>query len=58
MIPMLNLPAMWSSTEHALARTDGHGLEELLRAFGQSLAKHARFACLLLEGRPDPVADA
>jgi AcrR family transcriptional regulator len=37
----------------ALARTDGHGLEELLRAFGQSFADHARYANLLLEREPD-----
>lgn len=37
----------------ALARTDGHGLEELLRAFGQSFADHARYASLLLERPTD-----
>ena len=40
----------------ALARTDGHGLEELLRAFGRSFADHARYANLLLERQPDPAA--
>jgi AcrR family transcriptional regulator len=37
----------------ALARADGHGLEELLRAFGQSFAEHARYANLMLEREPD-----
>jgi len=37
----------------ALARTDGQGLEELLRAFGQSFAEHARYANLLLERQLD-----
>jgi AcrR family transcriptional regulator len=41
------------AADHALARTDGHGLEELLRAFGQSFADHARYADLLLEREPD-----
>ena len=38
----------------ALARTDGHGLEELLRALGQSFADHARYASLLLQRPADP----
>ena len=42
--------------EHALSRTDGHGLEELLRAFGRSFEDHARYADLLLERRPDASA--
>ncbi len=37
----------------ALARSDGHGLEELLRAFGRSFASHARYADLLMERQPD-----
>ncbi len=41
------------STGRALARTDGFGLEELLRAFGQSFADHARYASLLLQRRTD-----
>jgi AcrR family transcriptional regulator len=45
----LALEDVLSSTERALARTDGHGLEELLRAFGQSFADHARYASLLLQ---------
>jgi AcrR family transcriptional regulator len=39
--------------EHALARTDGYGLHELLRAFGRSFAEHARYANLLLQRQPD-----
>jgi AcrR family transcriptional regulator len=45
----LALEDVLSSTERALARTDGHGLEELLRALGQSFADHARYASLLLQ---------
>ncbi len=44
------------STDRALARTDGHGLEELLRALGQSFAEHARYANLLLQRRTDTAA--
>ena len=51
----LALAEILSSTERALARTDGHGLEELLRAFGQSFADHARYASLLLQRRTDDV---
>jgi AcrR family transcriptional regulator len=40
----------------ALDRTDGHGLEELLRAFGRSFAGHARYADLLMERPPDAAA--
>ena len=42
--------------EHALARTDGYGLHELLRAFGRSFAEHARYANLLLRRQPDASA--
>ena len=49
----LALEQVLSSTERALARTDGHGLEELLRALGQSFADHARYASLLLQRRTD-----
>ncbi|HEX7996158.1 MAG TPA: helix-turn-helix domain-containing protein, partial [Streptosporangiaceae bacterium] len=49
----LALEELITASEHALARTDGHGLEELLRAFGQSFADHARYADLLLQRRPD-----
>jgi hypothetical protein len=43
-------------TERALARTDGYGLAELLRAIGQSFAEHARYANLLLERRTEEYA--
>src|SRR5215475_2293371 len=52
----LALEEVIMAAEHALARTDGHGLEELLRAFGQSFADHARYADLLLQRRPDAAA--
>ena len=47
----LALEEVLSATDRALARTDGHGLEEFLRALGQSFADHARYADLLLERR-------
>ena len=49
----LALEEVLSSTDRALARADGYGLEELLRAFGQSFADHARYASLLLQRRTD-----
>lgn len=49
----LALEEILSSTELALARTDGQGLEELLRVLGQSFADHARYASLLLERHTD-----
>ena len=49
----LALEEVLSSTDRALARTDGYGLEDLLRAFGQSFADHARYASLLLQRRTD-----
>ncbi len=49
----LALDQLLSSTERALARPDGHGLEELLRALGQSFADHARYANLLLARHTD-----
>jgi AcrR family transcriptional regulator len=52
----LALDELITAAERALARTDGHGLEELLRAFGQSFADHARYADLLLGRRPDASA--
>jgi AcrR family transcriptional regulator len=52
----LALEDLIAAADRALARTDGHGLEELLRAFGQSFAEHARFATLLLERQPDTSA--
>lgn len=53
----LALDDLVTAAEQALRRTDGHGLEELLRAFGQSLADHARYAGLLLERQPDPAVE-
>jgi AcrR family transcriptional regulator len=44
------------AAERALRRRDGTGLEELLRAFGQSFAAHARYASLLLERGHDAAA--
>jgi AcrR family transcriptional regulator len=44
------------AAQNALARTDGHGLEEFLRALGQSFASHARYASLLLERSTDDAA--
>jgi AcrR family transcriptional regulator len=52
----LVLEELNSAADGALARTDGHGLEDLLRAFGQSFADHARYANLLLEREPDAEA--
>jgi AcrR family transcriptional regulator len=49
----LALDEFLSATDQALARTDGRGLEDLLRAFGQSFADHARYASLLLQRRTD-----
>jgi AcrR family transcriptional regulator len=51
----LALGELLAAAELALARTDGHGLEELLRALGQSFADHARYASLLLQ-RPTDAA--
>jgi AcrR family transcriptional regulator len=43
-----------TASESALARTDGSGLEFLVRAFGRSFADHAHYADLLLDRQPDP----
>ena len=43
-----------TAAERALARPDGHGIEDLLRAFGQSFADHAGYANLLLDRKHDP----
>jgi AcrR family transcriptional regulator len=51
----LALEEILSATERALARTEGHGLDELMRALGQSFADHARYASLLLQ-RPTDTA--
>jgi AcrR family transcriptional regulator len=53
----LVLEEILSATERALARTDGHGLDELMRAIGQSFADHARYASLMLQ-RPTDTATA
>jgi AcrR family transcriptional regulator len=45
-----------TAAERSLAREDGHGLEELLRAFGRSFADHARYANLLLQRHTDSSA--
>ena len=47
-----------TAADRALARTDGHGLEEFLSAIGQSFADHARYANLLLDRPVDPAATA
>jgi AcrR family transcriptional regulator len=52
----LALAQLVAAAEGALARTDGHGLDELLRAVGQSFADHARYANLLLDRPTDPSA--
>jgi AcrR family transcriptional regulator len=54
----LALGELTAACELALARPDGHGLEDLLRAFGQSFADHSRYAGLLLERPADPAASA
>jgi AcrR family transcriptional regulator len=50
----LALDDILAAADEALARTDGHGLEELLRALGQSFADHARYASLLLQRPTEP----
>jgi AcrR family transcriptional regulator len=45
-----------AAAEQALARADGQGLEEFLRAVGRSFADHARYADLLLNRPADPAA--
>jgi AcrR family transcriptional regulator len=52
----LALEEVLSSADRALARTDGHGLEDLLRGLGQSFADHAGYASLLLQRRTDVTA--
>jgi AcrR family transcriptional regulator len=49
----LALEEILAAIEQALGRADGHGLEDLLRAFGQSFADHARYASLFLQRRTD-----
>jgi AcrR family transcriptional regulator len=43
-----------AAAEQALARHDGQGLEDFLRAIGRSFADHARYADLLLNRPADP----
>jgi AcrR family transcriptional regulator len=52
----LALADIVSAAERALELPGGQGLEELLRALGQSFADHARYASLLLQRQSDPVA--
>jgi AcrR family transcriptional regulator len=47
-----------TAAQDALARSDGHGLEDLLRAFGRSFADHAQYANLLLTRQPEPAAES
>jgi len=49
----LAMEDLLAAVDRALARTDGHGLEELVRALGQALADHARYADLFLDHRRD-----
>jgi AcrR family transcriptional regulator len=53
----LALDELVAASDQALARSDGHGLEELLRAFGASFADHARYATLLLERPADAATE-
>jgi AcrR family transcriptional regulator len=52
----LALADIVSAADRALQLPDGRGLEELLRAMGQSFADHARYASLLLQRQSDPAA--
>ena len=52
----LALEEVLSSADQALARTDGLGLEDLLRGLGQSFADHAGYASLLLQRNTDVTA--
>ena len=54
----LAMAEVTTAADRALARTDGHGLEELLRAIGQCFTDHARYANLLLDRPVDPAATA
>ena len=49
----LALEEILTSAGRALARTDGSGLEEFLRALGQSFADHARYANLFIQRRTE-----
>ena len=52
----LALEQTMSAAEQALLRPDGCGLEDLLRALGQSFADHARYASLLFQRPTDAAA--
>ena len=52
----LALEQTMAATEQALLRTDGYGLEDLLRALSQSFADHARYASLLFQRPTDAAA--
>ena len=54
----LALADVLAAAEQSLARGDGHGLEQFLRAVGASFASHVRYADLLLQRRADPAAAA
>jgi AcrR family transcriptional regulator len=49
----LALDDVLTAGAEALARTDGYGLEQFLRALGTSFADHARYADLFLARRTD-----
>ena len=53
----LALTELLADVHHALARTDGFGLLELLHAFGRSFAEHAQYANLLLQRQPDAATE-
>jgi len=54
----LALADVLAAAEESLARGDGHGLEQFLRAMGTSFSSHRRYAHLLLQRRADPATAA
>lgn len=52
----LALDDMLAAADQALARADGRGLDDYLRAIGRSFADHARYADLLISRPADPAA--
>ncbi|MGH3212087.1 MAG: TetR/AcrR family transcriptional regulator [Trebonia sp.] len=54
----LAMEEILTAADRALARTDGYGLREFVRAIGQSLADHARYANLFLARRVSNPGDA
>jgi AcrR family transcriptional regulator len=52
----LTLEDMLAAADAALAKDDGHGLDDFLGAIGQSFADHARYADLLISRPADPDA--